>query len=103
MTDKQFVIEADFFKALAHPTRIQILELLRNGERCVCEITPPLGLDQPNISRHLAVLKKEGLLSSRKEGLKVIYWITDKRLFQIIDLASDMLRKLFREKSAMVG
>lgn len=102
LTDKQFIIEADFFKGLAHPTRMQILELLRNGERCVCEISPPLGLDQPNISRHLAVLKKEGLVSSRKEGLKVIYWVNDKRIFQIVDTASDILRKLFSEKSAMV-
>jgi ArsR family transcriptional regulator len=67
------VFQSEIFKALAHPTRVQILQLLRNGEKCVCEIVPALKMEQPNVSRHLYVLKKEGILSCRKEGLKVIY------------------------------
>jgi len=103
MADKQYLLEAELFKAMAHPTRMQIIELLRTGEKCVCEITPTLEKEQPNISRHLAILKKEGLVRSRKEGLKVIYWVTDERLFDIIDLSSDIIRRLLQEKSAMVG
>jgi len=102
MTDKQFIIEADYFKALAHPTRIQILELLRRGEKCVCEITPTLGKEQPNISRHLAILKKEGLVQSRKDGLKVIYRVDDPKVYKIIDLSAELIRKYLEDKSVLV-
>jgi DNA-binding transcriptional ArsR family regulator len=102
MTNKQFIVEADFFKALAHPTRIQILEFLRTGEKCVCEITPTLGKEQPNISRHLAILKKEGLVQSRKDGLKVIYRISDPKVYTIIDLSAEIIRRHLEDKAFMV-
>lgn len=102
MVNKQFVLEADLFKALAHPTRIQILELLRSGEKCVCEITPVLNNIQPNVSRHLAVLKKEGLVQSRKDGLKVIYRISDPKVFMVIDLSAELIRKYLKDKSVLV-
>lgn len=102
MLDKQYFLEADFFKALAHPTRIQILDLLRSGERCVCEITPALNSIQPNVSRHLGVLKKEGLVQSRKDGLKVIYRISDPKIYTILDLSAELIRKHLEDKSIMV-
>lgn len=102
MVDQHYYLEADLFKALAHPTRIKILELLRNGEKCVCEITPELNSIQPNVSRHLAVLRKEGLVQSRKEGLKVIYRISDSKVFTIIDLSAELIRKYLEDKSVMV-
>lgn len=85
-------LQADLCKTIAHPTRIQILELLRGGERCVCEIFPALQIDQPNASRHLSVLKKEGVVASRKEGLKVIYWVSDQRIYQVLDLVTAILK-----------
>jgi len=64
----------DFTKALSDQTRLRILLLLANGnERCVCELTQALGLNQPKISRHLAVLRESGLLQDRKAGLWVHY------------------------------
>ena len=102
MVRKQFILEADLFKALAHPTRIQILELLRSGEKCVCEITPVLNNIQPNVSRHLAILKKEGLVQSRKDGLKVIYKISDSKVYTIIDSSADLIRKYLKDKAIMV-
>lgn len=95
-------LRADYFKALGHPTRLQIVELLREGEKCVCEIIPALQMEQSNISRHLAILKKEGILSSRKEGLKVIYWVPDPRVFQLLELSREMLRYHLREKSRAI-
>ena len=94
--------QSDIFKALAHPTRLKILQLLQNGERCVCEIVPEMDMDQPNISRHLAILRKEGILSFRKEGLKVIYWVRDPRAFQLLELSREMLRQYWKEKSRAV-
>lgn len=91
-------IQADIFKAIAHPTRIEILNLLKDGERCVCEIFPALDIEQPNVSRHLSVLKKEGILSSRKEGLKVIYRVNDDRVYIILDLAREMLKAHYNSR-----
>jgi ArsR family transcriptional regulator len=63
------------FKALADPTRLRILGLLLAGEVCVCDIHGTLGIPQPKASRHLAYLKKSGLVATRKEGLWVHYRI----------------------------
>jgi len=86
-------LQADTLKAIAHPTRIEILQQLQQGERCVCEIFPALNIEQPNVSRHLSILKKEGIVSSRKEGLKVIYRVNDQRIFKILDLVTEMLKE----------
>lgn len=93
---------ADLFKALAHPARVQILELLRSGERCVCEIVPALEMEQSSVSRHLSILKKEGLLCSRKDGLKVIYWISDPRAYQVLDISAEMIKQIWQDKAEMV-
>jgi len=66
-----FIREAEIFNALAHPTRLEIIELLREGEACVCHIQAMLGQRQAFISQHLNVLRNVDLVSSRKEGLRV--------------------------------
>ena len=66
------------FKALAHPVRLQILDMLRGGELCVCHMETALGKRQAYISQQLMVLRDAGLVESRKEGLSVYYRLTDK-------------------------
>lgn len=97
------ILQADICKAIAHPTRIQILNLLRDGEKCVCEIFPALDIEQPNVSRHLAILKKEGIVSSRKDGLKVIYRTNDERIFQVLDVITAMLRQHWQERNKVLA
>ena len=63
------------FKAFSDPTRLRILHMLRGGELCVCDIVDVLKVSQPKISRHLAYLRKAGLVSSRKQGLWIYYSI----------------------------
>lgn len=92
------VSQAEIFKALAHPTRLRILLLLREGELCVCEIVPALEMEQSNVSRHLAILKKEGILRSRKEGLKVIYSVNDSRIYDILDLSAKIMNAYWQAK-----
>jgi ArsR family transcriptional regulator len=87
------VWKADFFKALAHPARIRILEHLRNGEKSAGEILEALGLEQSNGSQHLAVLRNRNILISRREGASVLYSVRDPMLYEILDL----LRKYFYE------
>ena len=103
MTEKMYISQAEILKALAHPTRIQIIDLLRNGEKCVCDIVPALGLEQPNVSRHLSVLKKEGILSCRKEGMKMIYWVSDVRIFSLLDISSEILKDYWEEKRKVLA
>jgi DNA-binding transcriptional ArsR family regulator len=66
-------IKADVLKAMAHPTRLYMLEMLAKGERCVCELNELVDADHSTISKHLTILKQSGLVSDRKEGLKVYY------------------------------
>ena len=68
-----FEKQAGIAKAIAHPLRIAILDFLKNKEHCVCDIAEHIGSEQSNVSRHLSVMVKAGVLGCRKEGLKVIY------------------------------
>ena len=64
---------AEIFKALGHPTRLAIVDMLAGGERCVCEIDEHIDADMSTVSRHLAVLRNVGILSSDKRGNQVFY------------------------------
>lgn len=89
---------AGIFKALSHPTRIAIVNLLSSGERCVCEILPALRVEQPTLSKHLAILKREGLLSCRRDGPKMIYRLNTKRVCAIIQLAQAILEENWEQE-----
>jgi len=83
--EKLTKLRAKIFKALADPIRIKIMDFLRNGEKCVCEIIPYVGIAQPLVSRHLKILKNTGLVKVRKEGNRRYYSVTDPRIFKVID------------------
>lgn len=78
--------KASIFQALAHPTRLQIVEVLRDGEKSVNAIHSDLGRDQANISQHLTSLRLRGLVVSRKAGNQVFYSVRDPLLFEVLDL-----------------
>ncbi len=69
----QFREQARVMKALAHPTRMFIVDELSRGERCVCELTEMIGAEMPTVSRHLSLLKGVGLVDDEKRGVKVYY------------------------------
>lgn len=85
-------IQAELFKALAHPTRLRILEALARDEECVCHLTALLQQRQANISQHLMVLREAGLVQDRKEGVLVYYRLADQRVVEAMRLLMDMLR-----------
>jgi len=100
--------KAQFFRALAHPVRIKILEILVRGDRSVQELQKALKLDQPVVSQQLAVLRNRGIVTSRKQGLSVRYELRDPGVGQLLDVARrifnnhlvdtrGMLRELRRE------
>ncbi|HEX2339589.1 MAG TPA: metalloregulator ArsR/SmtB family transcription factor [Vicinamibacterales bacterium] len=101
--------KAQFFRALAHPTRIRLLEILVRSERTVQELQEELALDQPIVSQQLAVLRNQGIVSARKEGLSVRYALRDPLIGALLDLARrifdnrlgnsrGLLRELRRER-----
>lgn len=81
---------AEILKALGQPTRLKIIDLLRNGERCVCEIFPAISEEQSNTSRHLNLMVSSGILSRRKEGVKIFYAVKHSETFQLIDMATQI-------------
>jgi DNA-binding transcriptional ArsR family regulator len=64
------------FKALAHPLRIKVVDMLATGDKCVCELFPALGVSQPNASQHLTILKAADIVDSYRDGTRVYYRLT---------------------------
>ncbi len=77
--------EVEIFKALADPTRLKILEFIKNDEKCICEIIPHTGKSQPNVSQHLKVMKYAGIVNERKDGTRIMIKVSDNDIFEIID------------------
>jgi DNA-binding transcriptional ArsR family regulator len=81
---------ARLFKALMHPARLEILDLLREGEQCVCHLEATLGQRQAYISQQLSVLREAGIVQDRRDGLNVHYRVTQPQVFALLDVAIAM-------------
>ena len=86
MQDSLRRFKADIFQALAHPTRIAIIELLEHGELSAGELMDQLGIEQANLSQHLAVLRAKQLVANRKAGNQVFYSVRDPLLIKVLAL-----------------
>lgn len=84
-------IKAELFKALAHPARIRALEVLSDGESSVGSLVPLVGIEASHLSQQLAVLRRAGLVTSRREGTSVIYAIADPELVELLAVAKRLL------------
>jgi ArsR family transcriptional regulator len=102
MEERVLELKAEILKALAQPTRLKILELLRNGERCICEIVPAINGEQSNISRHISLMQKSNLVTTRKDGVKVMVKVSDPRVFEILDSIALLLKKQIIETGKLV-
>jgi len=98
-------LKAEIFKALGHPTRLAMVEALgTEGEKCVCELLDLVGGgDRTTISKHLGVLKAAGIVSDRKEGLKVFYRLNYPCLVHVAQCIEEALRERLREQHAALG
>ncbi|HMA83011.1 MAG TPA: metalloregulator ArsR/SmtB family transcription factor [Candidatus Thermoplasmatota archaeon] len=77
--------EIEIFKALGDATRLKILECVRSGEKCICEIIPKTGKSQPTVSQHLKILKIAGLINERKDGAKIMIRVAHKEIYDVIE------------------
>lgn len=91
----QHEIQAEFLQAMGQTTRLKILEILAEGERCVCDIQVAVGEQQSNVSKHLAILRRSGILTARREGGRVIYRIRNRRIPEFLRRLSDVVPRNF--------
>ena len=91
------------FKVLAEPTRLEILQLLQDGELNVSEVTEAVNSTQPNVSKHLRILQDAGLVSRRQEANSVFYAIADESVFALCEVVCGSLREKFAERMAALG
>ena len=103
MQDALRKFKAQVFQALAHPTRIAIIEALRDGELPAGRLLDLLQVEQANLSQHLAVLRSKQVLVNRKVGNQVFYAVRDPVLIQVLDLLRQYFFSHLNETLAMLG
>ncbi len=96
-------VKADLFRALAHSGRIRILEVLVDGERSVSAMQPLVGLEASHLSQQLAILRRFGLLLTRREGASVIYRIADPTLIELMAVAKRLLIQSLTDSQVMLA
>jgi DNA-binding transcriptional ArsR family regulator len=98
-----YQVKADFFKTLAHPARIRILEVLRDGEHSVSQLIPEVGLEASHLSQQLAVLRRANIVVARKEGTAVHYSVADERIFQLLEVAKAIITSSLAGSSELIA
>ena len=96
-------IKAELFKALAHPARIRALEILSGSECSVGELQPLVGIELSHLSQQLSVLRRAGLVSSRKEGASVIYSIRNDNVVELLRVAKELLISSLAETTGLLS
>jgi ArsR family transcriptional regulator len=102
LTPGQYEARAKIAKALAHPTRLLMLDALKRRETCVCELTDLIGADQSTVSKHLAILKNAGLVEGRRAGTMTLYRVHCVCLDEFFDCIENVLRQNLKVQQAML-
>ena len=99
----RYEARARIAKALAHPSRLLMLDTLGEGEKCVCELTALVGADQSTVSKHLAVLKQAGIVADRKDGPKIFYRLRVCCLAGFWQCIESVLRENLKAQRVAIG
>ena len=102
MTKPVYQAKAEFFKVLAHPARIRILEVLREGERSVGDLVPDVGIESSHLSQQLGILRRANIVQARKEGSTVIYRVGNDALFELLDVARRIITTSLTESQGLL-
>ena len=97
MSQRLAEFKAEFFKSLANPLRIRILDCLRDGPKAVSEISSQLGVGPTNVSQQLAILRAKNLVSGNKNGSNVYYEVRDPRIFKLLDVGREIFGRQLTE------
>ena len=95
--------QAEVVQAVGHPIRLAIADYLADGEHCVCDIADHVGADRSNVSRHLSVMRRAGVVESRKDGLMVYYWLRTPCILNFLRCASNVLRHNLAEDNKVLA
>ncbi len=98
-----FERQAGIAKAVAHPLRVAAIDFLKDGEKCVCEIAEHLGSERSNVSRHLTVMVHAGVLSCRKDGLKVFYTLKTPCVTEFLSCAARVVKHQAKESEKLLA
>jgi len=96
-------LHAQICQALADPTRIMLLYAIAESPQNVGELAEVLGLSQPNVSRHLKVLRERGMATATREGVNVVYSLSDKRVIRALDLMREVLSDYLAQRAQLAG
>lgn len=102
-TTNGFRVEAQLFRALSHPVRLRILDILARQEACVCHLTEILGQRQPYVSQQLATLRDAGLVADRREGTLIYYRLADDQLAALLVQGKAVVRQLVGDSLAFAA
>ena len=102
MNYEQAKVRADILKALAHPIRMLLVDALSKGDRCVSKLNELVDVDQSTISRHLAQLKKVGIVSERKEGARVIHHLACPCMLRAFDCTLEVMQTETRRRNQVL-
>jgi DNA-binding transcriptional ArsR family regulator len=104
-TRKRFLFEkqAKIAQAIGHPLRLEIIDFLKDGEQCVCDIAEHIGSERSNVSRHLSLMVTAGVLEHRKEGLKVIYKLKCPCILDFFTCITGVLKQQAKESKQLLA
>lgn len=100
---RQYEARARIARALAHPSRLLLLDAIDDGEKCVCELTELLQADQSTVSKHLAILKQSGIIGDRREGSKTFYSVKICCLKGLWECIETVLQENLKAQQAAIG
>ena len=102
VTKKLYELKAKILHAVAHPIRLAVVEYLKDGEQCVCDIAQHIGAQRSNVSRHLAVMVQAGVLDYRKDGLRMMYSLKTPCVVDFLSCVSSVLREQMESTKAIL-
>ena len=102
MEERVFELKAGILKVFAQPTRLKILECLKSGEKSIHETVHAIHGEQSNISRHISLMQKNHIVTTRKDGVRLMVKVKDPRVFEILDSISIILRNQMSEQSRLI-
>ena len=102
-TDPLYRMKAEVARSIAHPIRLAVLDVLKDGEQCVCDIAEHVGAKRSNVSRHLGVLLAAGVVDYRKEGLRMIYRLKTPCLGSFLSCLTDVVREQIEQDRQLLG
>ena len=98
-----FQIQSEFCKAMAHPVRLEVIDLLKQGERSVNELAEAVGVSQANLSQHLSVLRMRGVVRARRQGNGVVYALANRKIVEACVLIREILTEQMDRRQAAIA